>query len=51
MKNYIYESQITGEIVDNVRDIIKEFISELFKFHIVNWRWKRYSEEDICRND
>ena len=40
MSKYKYQSQITGEIVTSLKEVIKTFFEELRLFKIINWRWK-----------
>lgn len=41
MKNYIYIDQLTGEVVDSLRDVIRTFICNFRDYRIISWHWKR----------
>ena len=41
---YHYCSRLTGELQTNLFGVIKTIWTDLFKFHLVNFRWA-YSKE------
>lgn len=39
-KYYYYMSETTGEIVPKLRDVVRVAMTDLFRYHILNIKWK-----------
>ena len=37
---YRWESQITGELIENLSGVIKTILEDLKCYKILNWKWK-----------
>lgn len=40
MKTYKYMSITTGEVVENLSDVIRVTISDFKNYHLINLKWK-----------